>query len=151
VPPPALLNISTRGRVGDRDNVLIGGYIIKGVEPKKFASRGIGPSLKDAGVTLTVGDPVLELHGPDGKLLMKNNNWQDDATQAADITNVGLAPKVPSESALTNTTMPGAYTAIVSDNENKNGTGLVELYDLSQNANATLANLSTRGVVGSGE
>src|SRR5205807_1032284 len=40
-----LLNISTRLRVQTGDNVLIGGFIITGTDPKRVIVRAIGPSL----------------------------------------------------------------------------------------------------------
>ena len=43
--PTTLGNISTRLRVETGDNVLIGGFIITGTEPKKVMVRAIGPSL----------------------------------------------------------------------------------------------------------
>jgi uncharacterized repeat protein (TIGR01451 family) len=148
VPPPALLNISTRGRVGTQDNVLIGGYIVKGVEEKKFAARAIGPSLKTKDTSQVVVDPLLELHGPDGALLAKNDNFAE--TQLPEIQAAQLVPTNALESVLIKGAMPGNYTAIVKDKREANGIGLVELYDLSQNSNSSLANISTRGVVGTG-
>ena len=43
--PGILGNISTRLRVETGNNVLIGGFIITGTEPKKIIVRAIGPSL----------------------------------------------------------------------------------------------------------
>ena len=40
-----LLNIATRLRVQTGENVLIGGVIVTGTEPKKVLIRAIGPSL----------------------------------------------------------------------------------------------------------
>lgn len=42
---------------------------------------------------------------------------------------------------------PGAYTAIVRGVNDTTGIGLVEVYDLNRAADATLANISTRGFV----
>ena len=38
-------NISTRGEVLGGDNILIGGFIIGGTDPKTVVARAIGPSL----------------------------------------------------------------------------------------------------------
>lgn len=46
--PTELGNISTRMRVLTSDQVLIGGFIITGSDPKTVLIRGIGPSLSDA-------------------------------------------------------------------------------------------------------
>ncbi|HEY5443974.1 MAG TPA: hypothetical protein VIJ87_05790, partial [Pyrinomonadaceae bacterium] len=46
---------------------------------------------------------------------------------------------------------PGAYTVTVRGANSSSGTGLVELYDLSPQSNSKLANISTRGSVGTGD
>jgi hypothetical protein len=46
-------------RVQSGDNVLIGGFIISGADPKKVVIRGIGPSLTPFGVP-----GALERHNP---------------------------------------------------------------------------------------
>ena len=46
---------------------------------------------------------------------------------------------------------PGAYTAILAGNADTTGVGLVEIYDLSTNQDSRLANISTRGNVGTGD
>ena len=56
-PVPTILgNISTRGLVETGDNVLIGGFIITGTQPKTVILRAIGPSLPLAGA---MADPTL--------------------------------------------------------------------------------------------
>src|SRR5207244_10793031 len=40
-----LVNVSTRGRVGVGDEVLIGGFIVTGSESKAMIVRALGPSL----------------------------------------------------------------------------------------------------------
>jgi hypothetical protein len=42
---PRLVNISTRGSVGMGGDVLIGGFIINGTEPKTVMLRALGPTL----------------------------------------------------------------------------------------------------------
>jgi hypothetical protein len=59
-----------------------------------------------------------------------NNNWQDDPSQAAEITNVGLAPTNDLEAAISVRLAPGPYTALLSGTTNGTGVGLVEIYDL---------------------
>ena len=76
VPQPTLLNISTRLDVQTGDNVLIGGFIITGTQPKQVIVRAIGPSLGALGVSGALADPVLELHKPDGTVIT-NDNWKD--------------------------------------------------------------------------
>jgi hypothetical protein len=97
-----------------------------------------------------LADPVLELHGPGGFATVNNNNWQDDPVQRLAILATGLAPTNNLESAIDATLNPGAYTGIVKGNGGTSGIGLIEVYDLSQAVLATLANISTRALVGTG-
>jgi hypothetical protein len=128
-----LANISTRAPVKTGTSVLIGGFLVGNNQPTaKVGVRALGPSLAANGVgSGTLADPTVELRDGDGTLLKSNDDWQDDATQAAAITAAGLAPSNTKESALIATVPPGAYTAVV---QAKNGTitgvGLVEIYDL---------------------
>ncbi|HKP93557.1 MAG TPA: heme-binding protein, partial [Chthoniobacterales bacterium] len=141
-----LANISTRVNAGTGDSRLIGGFIVTGKESKKVIVRAMGPSLFNYGVTGALADPTLELHDGTGAVIAINDNWAD--TQAAEIAGTGLAPGHPLESAIVRTLAPGAYTALVDTRNGGTGTALVEVFDLSQNANSTLGNISTRGAVG---
>ena len=64
------------------------------------------------------------------RLLLANNNWQDDPNQAAQITASGLPPGNPLESAISTSLPPGSYTAIVAGNSGGTGIGLVEIYHI---------------------
>ena len=123
-------NISSRGQVLGGDNILIGGFIIGGTDPKTITARAIGPSLGAAGVASPLPDPMLELRDSNGDLLQSNDDWQAGAN-AAEISSAGLAPTNPKESAVLATLNPGAYTVLVSGVGGATGTGLVEIYDNS--------------------
>jgi len=148
--PRQLLNISTRLKVLTNDNVLIGGFIITGTNPKKVILRAIGPSLADANppVAGALADTVLELHEPD-RTVITNDNWKD--TQKDEIIATTIPPTDDLESAIVETLDPGAYTAVVRGNNGATGIGLVEAYDLDQTADSELANISTRGFVDAGD
>jgi hypothetical protein len=156
-PSPAtaqLLNISTRVRVETGDNVMIGGFIINGAGPLQVVIRGLGPSLVAYGISDFLPDPILELRDSSGSLLVTNDNWQDDPTQATQLFNLGLAPGNQAESALLRALQPGAYTAIIAGTNGGTGVGLVEVYNVDHSvsvANIQLANISTRGFVQTGE
>lgn len=126
---------------------MIGGFIITGTELKKVLLRAIGPSLRQSGLTDAMRDPVLELYGPDGKLLRVNDNWRDDPAQAAKVQASGIPPRDGLESAIAATLPAGNYTAVVSGTHSTAGTALVEVYDLAPAARSRLANISTRGLV----
>ena len=140
----SLLNISTRMRVETGDNAMIGGFIVTGFTPKKVLLRAIGPSLPVNG---KLADPTLELVRPNDTPIF-NDNWQDAQETEIDQT---LPPDHPNESAIIATLEPGAYTAIVRGLDGGTGVGLVEAYDLDQAAPSTLANISTRGRVQTGD
>lgn len=147
-PSATLANISTRLRVETGDNVLIGGFIITGTQPKKIIVRAIGPSLPVAGV---LADPVLELRNSSGGLILANDNWR--STQEAEIMATTIPPSNDLESAIV-TTLPAnnsAYTAIVRGVNNGTGIGVVEVYDLDRAVDSKLANISTRGLVQTGD
>ena len=55
------------------------------------------------------------------------------------------------ESALIVELEPGAYTAVVRGKNNASGIAVVESYDLDWNSESSLANISTRGLVQTGE
>lgn len=141
-----LVNISTRMKVGTGQNVLIGGFIIKGSQPKTLVLRAIGPSLTTSGVTNVLADPVLEVHDSAGGVIASNDDWRD-GQQASQIQQSGLAPSDSLESAILVTLAPGNYTAVVSGYGNIPGNGLVEAYEMDSNA-TRLVNISTRGRVG---
>jgi hypothetical protein len=149
-PPPSsashLANISTRMKVGVSDNVLIGGFIIQGAQPKKLVFRALGPSLSAIGVANAMADPILELFDSSGAVVASNNNWYPSA-QMTEIQQSGFAPGNTAESAIIATLSPGSYTAVVSGFAGDQGVGLVEAYELDGNA-TRLVNISTRGRVG---
>jgi hypothetical protein len=92
--------------------------------------RGLGPSLASSGIANTLADPTLELRDENGSLLLADNDWQDNAAQAAEITADGLAPSNTKEAAIAATLPPGLYTAILSGLNNTQGVGIVEICDL---------------------
>jgi hypothetical protein len=130
---------------------MIGGFIVTGNAPKKLLVRAIGPSLAQVGISGALSDPVLELHGDGGTLLSANDNWKDDPAAAEAIRQTGAAPQNERESAVVVTLAPGSYTAVVSGKNGATGTGLIEIYDLEETGDCELANISTRGLVQSGE
>ncbi|MFL6519040.1 MAG: matrixin family metalloprotease [Chthoniobacterales bacterium] len=141
-----LANISTRMSVGTGQNVLIGGFIVRGTQAKTLILRATGPSLSALGVANVLSDPVLELHDFGGNVIASNDDWSDSAN-ASLIQQSGLAPTDSLESAILITVSPGNYTAVVSGYGNATGNGLVEAYEMDSNS-TRLVNISTRGRVG---
>jgi len=143
-----LANISTRAFVQTENHILIGGFIISGIGPKSVLLRAIGPTLSNFNVPNPLQDPILSLHTATMEIA-NNDNWQTDANALQIPAN--LAPTDSRESALLTTLQPGQYTAIVSGKDATSGVGLVEVYDLDNSSSVKLSNLSTRGVVQTGD
>jgi hypothetical protein len=142
-----LANISTRLRVETADNVLIGGFIVTGTHAKKVLLRANGPSLSLAD---RLADPILELHDSSGQTIATNDNWMD-APNRQEIIDTTIPPSNNLESAILMSLPPGGYTATVRGVNNTTGIGLVEAYDLDRTVNSRLANISTRGLVQTGD
>lgn len=146
LPLSILANISTRLRVQNGENVLIGGMIATGTAGKKVIVRAIGPTLTDFGLPGALSDPTLEFF--QGNVLVASNNDWRSSPQQAEIQGSGLAPAKDAEAAIIATLTPNQnYTAIVRGNNGETGIGVVEAFDLDQAAASTLGNISTRGFV----
>lgn len=124
-------NISTRGFVGTDEDVMIGGFILGGGEGgfAQVIVRGIGPSLADANVSDVLADPTIEVFDGNGNTIATNDNWMDDPNMQQ-VSDFGLAPSDPNESALYDVLPIGAYTVILSGVGGTSGNALVEAYDV---------------------
>jgi hypothetical protein len=156
-PLSSLGNISTRAFVQTGDNVMIGGFIVQGTQPKRVIIRAIGPELTQYGVPNTLVNPTLELYNGNGVLIASNDNWRDTiiggiitSDQRSDIRDSGYAPEDGRESAIIAELSAGNYTAIVRGVNNSTGVALVEVYDLSPDTNSILSNISSRSFVQTG-
>ena len=148
-PPIASVNISTRMQVGTGNEVLIGGFIIRGRCSQDSDPARDRTLAQRSGLTGALQDPQMELYDSTGALLESNDNWQQ-SLDAGEIIDSGLAPSDPREAAIFARLAPGNYTAIISGVNNTTGIGLVESYTLDTNASHA-ANISTRGRVGAGQ
>ncbi len=144
-------NISTRGNVQPGSGDLIAGFIIVGNDPEDIVVRAIGPSLEVGGepVPGRLANPTLTLYDLSGNPIASNDDWQSDP-QSFEVIASGLAPTDPLESALFRSLAPGAYAVVVSGVNDTSGIALAEVYDLSDGT-SRLANISTRGDVGTGD
>lgn len=131
-------NISTRAFVQSDDNVMIGGFIVYGIHPKRMIVRAIGPELIQFLVPNALANPRLELRNSNGALIASNDNWRQTiiggiitSDQVGDIRNSGYAPGDGRESAIIAELPAGNYTAIVRGVNNTTGVALVEVYDLN--------------------
>jgi hypothetical protein len=144
-------NISSRLRTEPGDNALFGGFIITGSQEKRVVVRALGPSLA---VPQPLPDPSIELRDLSGTLLSLNDNWRDSSpADRQAIIDSGLAPSNDLESAII-FTLPAngsAYTAIVRQVGPQSGTAVVEVYDIDRSVDSKLANISSRGLIQTGD
>ena len=167
----SLSNISTRGRVMIGDNVMIGGFIIDGPSPVRVLVRSRGPSMAGAPffVPGTLANPLIQLYSGQ-TVIAQNDNWQDApfcsgfvCEGATQIAATGLDPCKPNpgqatpppncarEAAILITLPPGSYTAIITGADGGTGVGLVEVFEADVSTSTELSNISTRGVVQTGD
>jgi hypothetical protein len=145
-----LANISARLQTGVGEDVLIGGFVLRGTPDKRVMIRAIGPSLSSSGISNAMADPTLELHDSTGAVIATGDNWGDNANQQ-EIIDTGIAPLSPNESVilarLPSTDDGVAYTAVLQGAGNTTGVALLEVYDLDRGLGPGVLNISTRGRV----
>ncbi len=168
--PTRLANISTRGVTSGGDNVLIGGFVVSGAnaqQTRQVLIRVVGPRLATApfNVAGVLANPRLEVYRSGSATpVLENDDWGTQAGGAAQVTTVQQAtnragafplPANSADAAVVATLPPGLYTVQAkgpANAPNASGVVLIEVYDVTQNANAPgrASNVSTRGAVGTG-
>lgn len=152
------VNISTRGRVGIGEQVLIPGFVVGGSAPRTFLIRAVGPTLAGARFKVpgTVADPVLTLFDRHGGQVHQNDNWGEvadvEALRAAfAATGAFSLDEGSKDAAMLVSLAPGQYTAAAAGQGDTTGIALVEVYDATVgDTGGFLENISTRAVVGVG-
>lgn len=138
-----LVNISSRGNVDVGDGVLIGGFVISGVTPKRVLIRGIGPGLATFGVGGTLADPNLTVYSGT-TMVARNNDWSSPTTidplqpvaTAGEVSTAALSVGAfalsggSKDAAVLVTLAPGSYTAQVNGVGTASGVALVEIYEV---------------------
>ena len=129
-----LINLSSRGVVGNGSNALLAGFNVAGTQPKRLLIRGIGPGLAAFGVTGVVAKPVLTVYRG-ATLVAQNTGWTTSAdapaitTAAGEALTFALAAGSADSAVVVNLT-PGLYTAQVTSADAAGGIGLIEIYEL---------------------
>lgn len=155
-----LVNISTRGLVGDGEKAMFAGFVITGSQPKDVLVRASGQTLTDYGLGGAMNNPVLKIYRGTTEIT-GNDDWDAVPADAAVLTATALrvgafAQKAGGkEAALVATLAPGVYSAQVTRAAGSStGIALVEVYDSGLNPGSEeqkVVNISTRGEVGTGE
>lgn len=131
-----LVNLSTRAEVGSGDQVLVGGFVLSGDNPRRCLIRAVGPTLGDFGVTSVLSDAKLQIfRNGSNAVIAENDDWSVSPSaaaiaQAAAMAGAFALPSGSRDAALVVSLDPGAYTAVVSGVDGATGVGLVEVYTL---------------------
>ena len=135
-----VINISTRGLVGDGDEAMIAGFIAVDANQTVIVyAKGFGDLPSELSNTLV--DPVLTIqNAATGEVIMVNDNWEDDPDQAQLIADLwgGAVPLNPgstsSAAVLTVSAFPETWTARVNAKEgtNSGGIALVEVWEVQE-------------------
>lgn len=128
-----LVNLSVRTYIGAGSDAPNVGFVVAGAAPRMVMIRAIGPTLKTFGVADSISDPQLELFRGDTRI-DHNDNWGDATltTLFAEVGAFALASKTSRDAVLQVSLAPGAYTVVVTGVSGSEGTGLVEVYDISR-------------------
>ncbi len=132
------------------DKVVIGGFIVTGVGPKKVLLRATGPSLVASGspVLGRLTDPTLTLYDGNGVELAFNDDWGSaPEPERTEIETSGLRPEDAREAAILRSLSPGHYTAIIRGKGGMTGLGMLDMYDREPGGTSGFANISTRAFV----
>lgn len=149
-----LVNIATRGHVGDDDEVLISGFVTRGDGQKKILLRAVGPTLgTQFNVPEALAKPTLTLYAADrgNSVVATNSGWGGAASLSTVFVQVGAfpLPATSLDAALFQTLSSGAYSATVSAPRGTEGVALLEVYDADTGTpTAEVVNLSSRALVG---
>ncbi|WP_158277617.1 matrixin family metalloprotease [Opitutus sp. ER46] len=160
-PPPGiiaggrLVNLSSRGFVGP-GGALTAGFVLRGSTQRNILVRGVGPALREYGVTNPLADPQLTVIAQAGSQAVgSNDNWGQTPQLASTFQAIGAFPLASAspDAALQLPLTPTAYTArITPGTSGGSGLALAEVYDLGTSAaDGQLVNVSTLGESGRGE
>lgn len=154
-----LVNVSTRAYADNRGHPLVAGFVVRGAPgaTKRVLVRVLGPSLARApfNVPGAMNDPLMEIRGAAGELLLLGDDWSTGAAGGASLANdftplvryynekqiaaTGLAPANRREPCLMADLPPGNYTVTVMPFENlaaavpevaQPGVALVEVFEI---------------------
>ena len=121
-----IANISTRGRVGINQDVLIAGFILD--SEATIVIRALGPTLAQYQIQDYLPDPMLTLYDENFNIIAINDDW-DRLNNTATLLGA-FAPADSRESAVVMTLPAGKYTAVMLGYAQCVGVGLVEVYKL---------------------
>lgn len=124
--PRVLVNLSTRGWVGQDDAAMIGGFVIT-ARPTRVLIRAVGPTLAQFAVADPLPNPEMVVVGTE----IANDDWAGEELAAAFSQAQAFAlPEGSRDAALVAEFAPGVYTVRVTGKEGATGVCLLEIYEL---------------------
>ena len=145
-PTARLPNLSVRTTLAAAQNLAVG-FVMTGVS-KPLLIRAVGPTLGDFGVGDAMADPRIGFNNSMGVEIDANDDWA--ASLSTTFGELGaFALGDGSKDAALRVDLSGLGT--VSVNGPTGGTVLVEVYDIGDNNDTRLANVSARNEVGTGD
>ncbi len=154
-------SIATRAYCGPGNAVTIGGFVVKGSNPKRVLIRAVGPSLVSQGLPTSelLDDPIVRVHAAHrgNEVVAENDNWADadNGHEIPDLAQrLGAAALAGSDlrsSALLLTLEPGVYSFVVNGKGSSSGIVLLEVYDTEgSSADSRFMSIATRAFSSTG-
>jgi hypothetical protein len=126
-------------------------FAVVGPGTEYFIFRGLGPSLRQVGVSNVLRNPALAFFDASGSLIDFNDDWVDSPDKDAIIA-TGIPPTNDREAAIVQTLSPGIYTSVVRGAHAGTGVTLSEVYRVSFSDEDTLiSGIGTRSFIGTAE
>lgn len=148
-----LANISTRAQIGTGGEALIAGFAIAGPDEATILARVVGPTLAELGVDRAAADPRLTVVRS-GAAIASSDDWgtgaPTEARDAAAATGAFALLETSTDAATVVGLSAGNATVVGANTGDIGEVGLVEVYEVGT-AEAKIVNLSSRGLVGTGE
>jgi len=150
-PAKGLVNISTRGQVGDGEKIMISGFVADNMDANNVLLRSVGPELANFGITAPLPDPQLQLFANGtASPLASNDNWNqssfaDEITTIAQSTGAFPLSEESRDAAELVLLDSGIYSLQTSGTNPQGKIALAEVYG------ENFLNISTRAIAGQGE
>lgn len=131
-----LVNLSTRGFVGQDLAVMVAGLVVEGPGPRTYLLRAVGDTLGEFGISNYLDDTELTLFRGSAKVRYVDD-WDDPAQHQPMLieamNQLGAFPLTDrQESAFKVTLFPGQYTIRISGFDGSEGVALVEAYEFPE-------------------
>lgn len=130
-PSAKFMNISALNHVGSGANVIILGFAVAGGSDQRVLVRGIGPTLRNYGVTSPLDQVEVQLYRG-STLIASNRRWGGSLSLkgAFKLASAFALEPTSADSALEAVLPPGTYSIVVSSPTATTGTALAEVYAL---------------------